>query len=34
MAENEQDNADLWAKIRHVDEHLAHLVSARIVLFA
>jgi len=34
IAENEQDNADLWAKIRHVDEQIAHLVSSRIVLFA
>ena len=34
IAENAQDNADLWAKIRHVDEHIAHLVSARIVQFA
>ena len=34
IAENEQDNADLWAKIRHVDEQIAHLVSARIVQFA
>jgi putative transposase len=34
IAENEQDNADLWTKIRHVDEQLAHLVSSRIVQFA
>src|ERR1700730_2951667 len=34
IAEDEQDNADLWRKIRHADEHLAHLVSARIVQFA
>ena len=34
IAENEQDNAALWAKIRHVDEQIAHLVSARIVQFA
>jgi putative transposase len=34
MAENEQDNADVWASIRAVDEHIAHLVSARIVQFA
>ena len=34
MAENEQDNADLWAKLRHVDEQIAHLVSSRIVQFA
>ncbi len=34
IAEHEQDNADLWRKIRHVDEHVAHLVSARIVQFA
>jgi transposase len=34
IAEGEQDNADLWKKIRNVDEHMAHLVSARIVQFA
>jgi putative transposase len=34
IAENEQDNADLWRKIRHRDDDLAHLVSARIVQFA
>ena len=34
IAENEQDNADLWGKIRHRDEQIAHLVSARIVQFA
>ncbi len=34
IAQNEQDNADLWTKIRNVDEHLAHLVSRRIVQFA
>ena len=34
IAENEQDNADLWNKIRNVDAHVAHLVSARIVQFA
>ncbi len=34
IAEGEQDNADLWRKIRHVDEQVAHLVSARIVQFA
>jgi putative transposase len=34
LAENEQDNADLWRKIRHLDEHIAHLVSGRIVQFA
>jgi len=34
IAEGEQDNADLWRKIRHVDEHIAQLVSARIVQFA
>jgi putative transposase len=33
-AENEQDNADLWRKIRRMDEHIAHQVSARIVQFA
>jgi len=31
MAENEQDNANLWRKIRRRDDDLAHLVSARIV---
>src|SRR6266446_5034000 len=34
IAEGEQDNADLWRKIRNTDEYLAHLVSARIVQFA
>jgi len=34
IAQNEQDNADLWRKIRNADEHIAHLVSARIVQFA
>jgi putative transposase len=34
IAKGEQDNADLWTKIRHGDEHVAHLVSARIVQFA
>lgn len=34
LAEGEQDNAALWRKIRHRDEHIAHLVSARIVQFA
>jgi len=34
IAENEQDNADLWRKIRNTDEQMAHLVSARIVQFA
>jgi putative transposase len=34
IAEGEQDNAALWTKIRNVDEHLAHLVSCRIVQFA
>src|SRR5205807_3353322 len=34
IVENEQDNADLWNKLRHVDEQVAHLVSARIVQFA
>lgn len=33
IAENEQDNAVLWRKIRNADEHIAHLVSARIVQF-
>jgi putative transposase len=34
IAEGEQDNGALWNKIRHVDEQVAHLVSARIVQFA
>lgn len=34
IAQGEQDNADFWRKIRHVDEHVAHQVSARIVQFA
>ena len=34
IAENEQDNADLWRNLRHRDEHMAHLVSSRIVQFA
>ena len=34
IAEGEQDNADLWRKIRNKDVYLAHLVSARIVQFA
>ncbi len=34
IAQGEQDNADLWHKIRNYDNSLAHLVSARIVLFA
>src|SRR5207302_2672906 len=34
IVEGEQDNADLWRKIRHTDEQVAHLVSARIVQFA
>jgi len=34
IAEGEQDNVDLWRKIRNRDEYLAHLVSARIVQFA
>jgi putative transposase len=34
LAEGEQDNADLWRKLRHADEQIAHLVSARIVQFA
>ena len=34
MAEGEQDNANLWCKVRNADEHIAHLVSARIVQFA
>jgi putative transposase len=34
IAEGEQDNADLWRKIRNADEQMAHLVSTRIVQFA
>ena len=34
IAEGEQDNADLWNKIRNYDDLLAHLVSCRIVQFA
>jgi transposase len=34
IVEGEQDNVLLWRKITHVDEHIAHLVSARIVQFA
>jgi putative transposase len=33
-ASNEQDNSDLWSKIRNTDEQVAHLVSSRIVQFA
>ncbi|GLV55472.1 hypothetical protein KDH_23160 [Dictyobacter sp. S3.2.2.5] len=34
MAESQQDNTDLWKKIRQVDEQCAHRISARIVQFA
>jgi IS605 OrfB family transposase len=34
IAKGEQDNADLWAQIRHLDEDAAHRVSRRIVQFA
>lgn len=34
IAEKEHDNADLWKKIRHVDEQVAHVVSNRIVQFS
>ncbi|HEY3993415.1 MAG TPA: transposase [Ktedonobacteraceae bacterium] len=34
IALGEQDNAHLWAKVRHLDEQMAHLVSRRIVDFA
>src|SRR5262244_1722460 len=34
IAEGEQDNVRLWAKIRHLDENTAHRVSRRIVDFA
>jgi putative transposase len=34
IAISELDNADLWRKIRNADDHIAHLVSARIVQFA
>jgi putative transposase len=34
LAEGEQDNRALWAKVRHLDEHTAHQLSRRIVDFA
>src|SRR5580765_506040 len=34
IAEGEQDNGDLWRKIRNADDYIAHLISARIVQFA
>lgn len=34
LAEGEQDNAALWAKVRHLDEGTAHRLSRRIVDFA
>ena len=34
IAEGEQDNAALWGKVRHLDEHYAHFVSSRILQFA
>jgi len=34
LAEGEQDNVRLWAKVRHLDEQLAHQISHRIVAFA
>ncbi len=34
LAEGEQDNSALWAKIHGLDEQVAHLVSRRIVDFA
>lgn len=34
IAEGQPDNTHLWNKIRSVDEHVAHMVSARIVQFA
>jgi len=34
IAQGEQDNADLWNKIRNSDNSLSHVVSARIVQFA
>jgi transposase len=34
IAECEQDNADLWRKVRYGDDSFAHLVSRRIVDFA
>ncbi len=34
IAEGEQDNAALWAKIRSLDEDCAHQISHRIVQFA
>ncbi|GHO59681.1 hypothetical protein KSB_81560 [Ktedonobacter robiniae] len=34
IAQGEQDNVALWRKIRHLDEHIEHQVSARIIQFA
>jgi putative transposase len=34
LAKGVQDNADLWHKLKQVDEEIAHLMSARIVQFA
>src|SRR6266567_2371987 len=34
IAEGEQDNADLWRKLRHRDDYEAHRISRRIVQFA
>ncbi len=34
LAEGAQDNVHLWRKIKHVEDSIAHLVSARIVQFA
>ncbi len=34
IAENEQDNVALWAKIRNADEAVSHRISRRIVEFA
>jgi putative transposase len=34
LAVGEQDNVRLWAKVRHLDEQTAHLVSHHIVAFA
>jgi len=34
LAKGEQENIDLWRKLKHIDEEIAHLVSVRIVQFA
>ena len=32
IAENEQDDVDLWNKIKHGDEHIAHSLAYRLTL--